>query len=225
MCAANIGPQGPASRRIIMNAMTHATSFLVGASIFAGALGGCANAPAESDGSVAETTDALSASVCPPGVPATLLPAADQTIKLSLTGVGVQVYMCNATAAGGFAWTFVSPQANLSTDDGKLVGTHFIGPSWQGNDGSSVLAAKAAAATVDATAIPWLLLNAVSHGSEDGRFSDVTAVQRLNTVGGIAPADGCDSAHLGSIAQVPYTAQYVFYKTKAQGKVNQCGPS
>ena len=52
----------------------------------------------------------------------------------------------------------------------------------------------------------------------------MTSIQRLSTVGGIAPAaTGCDGTKLGTIAQVPYTAQYFFYKTKAEGKVKQCG--
>jgi len=56
-----------------------------------------------------------------------------------------------------------------------------------------------------------------------GRFSDVTSIQRLSTVGGLAPTDGCDAAHISSIAQVPYTAQYVFYKAKTRGAVKVCG--
>lgn len=182
---------------------------------------GCAAAPSQQVEEVATVDDALSASVCPAGVPAALAPAADQTIKASLTGVGVQIYICNATATG-FAWTFVAPQANLLDDCDKLVGTHFIGPTWQSNDGSSVLAAKTAGATLDPSAVPWLLLKATSHGAISGRFSDVTSIQRLSTVGGIAPSTTCDASNLGSIAQVPYTAQYVLYKTKTQGKVVQC---
>ncbi|HYP76402.1 MAG TPA: DUF3455 domain-containing protein [Polyangiaceae bacterium] len=184
---------------------------------------GCAGAPSASE-EITTSEEALSAALCPAGVPAALAPAADQTIKASLTGVGVQIYICNATATG-FAWTFVAPQANLLDDCDKLVGTHFIGPTWQGNDGSSVVGAKAAGASVDPSAVPWLLLNAVSHGSSAGKFSDVTAIQRLSTVGGIAPSSPCDSSNLGSISQVPYTAQYVFYKTKTHGKVAQCNGS
>ena len=180
----------------------------------------CSATPEASD-SLASSEQELSDCVCPAGVPSAINPAADQTIKSSLQGIGVQIYMCNATATG-FAWTFVAPQANLYNDDGKLVGTHFIGPTWQGNDGSTVVGAKAAGATVDASAVPWLLLHAPSHAAIEGRFSDVTSIQRLSTVGGIAPTTPCDGSNLGSIAQVPYSAQYVFYKAKTHGKVSQC---
>ena len=181
---------------------------------------GCAAEPPQTEESNS-TEETLSSNVCPAGVPAALAPAADQTIKASLTGVGVQIYICNATPSG-FGWTFVAPQANLLDDCDKLVGTHFIGPTWQGNDASSVAAAKVAGATVDASAVPWLLLKATSNGQVPGKFSDVSSIQRLSTVGGIAPSTPCDGSNLGSISQVPYTAQYVFYKSKTHGKVVQC---
>lgn len=204
-----------------MNQTVQFVRFAIALGVF---VSGCAAPPAEQVEDVGSADEALSASVCPAGVPAALAPAADQTIKASVLGVGVQIYICNATATG-FAWTFVAPQANLLDDCDKMVGTHFIGPTWQANDGSSVVAARAAGATVDTSAVPWLLLNATSHGATSGRFSDVTAIQRLATVGGIAPSTACDASNLGSIAQVPYTAQYVLYKTKSHGKVVQCNGS
>lgn len=201
-----------------MNASTRTLSFLVTTGMLSVALGGCASSAAPSEEAASEVNAALSTAACPAGVPAALAPAADQTLKFSLTGTGVQIYVCN-----GAAWTLFGPQANLTNDDGKLAATHFFGPTWQGIDGSSVVGAKAAAATVDPSAVPWLLLNAVSHGGDDGRFSDVTAIQRLSTVGGLAPTDGCDAAHPGAIAQIPYSAQYMFYKAKAHGTGNRCG--
>ncbi|HEY0465176.1 MAG TPA: DUF3455 domain-containing protein [Polyangiaceae bacterium] len=183
--------------------------------------GGCAGAPAPGE-EVTTSEEALSSKVCPAGVPSAIAPAADQTVKASLTGVGVQIYMCSATLAGGYGWTMVAPQANLLDDCDKLVGTHFIGPTWQGNDGSSVSGAMAAGVTVDPSAIPWLLLKVTGNGPTSGKFSDVTAIQRLSTVGGIAPSTPCEASNVTSIAQVPYTAEYVFYKTKTRGKVVQC---
>jgi hypothetical protein len=76
--------------------------------------------------------------------------------------------------------------------------------------------------SVDPSAVPWLLLKVTGNGPISGKFSDITAIQRLNTVGGIAPSTPCDASNVTSIAQVPYTAQYVFYKTKTHGKVVQC---
>jgi hypothetical protein len=40
-----------------------------------------------------------------------------------------------------------------------------------------------------------------------------TWIQRVNTAGGIAPADGCSiAADVGKKILVPYLADYVFYR-------------
>jgi Protein of unknown function (DUF3455) len=191
-------------------------------------LGGCsaAGTASQPEESVGEAQAMLSTDACPAGVPAALTPPATESLKTKVSAVGVQIYICNATLAGTYVWTFLAPQANLFNDDGKLIGTHFIGPTWQGNDGSSVVGSKVTGAVVDASAVPWLLLKGVSHAAEDGRFSDVSYVQRLSTVGGVAPTDVCDATHnLGTVVQVPYSADYFFYETKTHGKVKQCGGS
>ena len=44
-----------------------------------------------------------------------------------------------------------------------------------------------------------------------------TFVQRLNTKGGSAPADGClVSSDVGKQALVPYTADYYFFRADAE---------
>jgi hypothetical protein len=64
--------------------------------------------------------------------------------------------------------------------------------------------------------IACLLLEKV--GSEEGPtggkiMTQVTFIQRLNTKGGSAPADGCFVAgDVGKQALVPYTADYVFFR-------------
>jgi hypothetical protein len=42
-------------------------------------------------------------------------------------------------------------------------------------------------------------------------------VQRLDTVGGKAPATGCDAGHTGDVTGVDYTATYFFYEA-SQGE-------
>lgn len=154
---------------------------------------------------------ALLSCPCPAATPAALAPPADQNLAFVLDATGVQQYACNATPTGA-AWTFVAPTADLFKD-GFVAGTHYAGPTWKGNDGSTVVGARVAGAPVDATAIPWLLLSVVSNSGWLGGMSDVTAIQRLATTGGLAPATGCDTAHLGATAAVPYTAKYFFYRT------------
>jgi hypothetical protein len=208
-----------------MNHLTRTVSFWPALALV-GVLGGCTGVISQPQDNQGDAQAALSTDVCPPGVPATLTPPAGESLKLKLSAIGVQIYSCNATPAGGYGWTFLAPQADLFNDDGQLVGTHFIGPTWQSNDGSSVVGKKIAGATIDASAVPWLLLQGVSHAAEAGRFSEVTSIQRLSTVGGLAPTDACDATHnLGAIVQVPYSADYMFYEAKTNGNVKQCGGS
>jgi hypothetical protein len=119
---------------------------------------------------------------------------------------GVQVYRWNGTA-----WVFVEPVANLfaSRNYHGQVGTHYAGPTWESNSGSKVLARRLDGCSPDATAIPWLKLEAVSTEGP-GVFDGVTFVQRVNTTGGNAPA--APGSFVGEEARVPYTAEYYFYR-------------
>ena len=148
-------------------------------------------------------------SMCPASVPANLAPPAGQELKAAYDAEGTQIYQCNGTA-----WLFKFPSANLLDQNGKIVGTHFAGPTWEFHDGSRVVGSKIQAATPDASAIPWLLLKATSNTDSpdgDGRFADITYVQRLETTAGLAPAAPCTSANIGQFVGTPYTATYFFY--------------
>src|SRR5262249_48986783 len=124
-----------------------------------------------------------------------------------------QNYACQATATGQ-AWVFVAPEATLLNPGGEVAGIHFAGPTWQANDGSQVVGARVAGFTVDATAIPWLLLRAVSHDG-DGRMAKVPFIHRLATVEGIPPpAADCNAAPLGTAARQDYSATYFFYEAR-----------
>ena len=173
------------------------------------------------DGAATDTTSAAvelksPANLCPTGTPAALAPAADQTIAFHLDAQGVQRYACVASTTG-YAWTFIAPGADLFRSGGEhgFSVHHFAGPTWLAEDSSSIRGAKVAGATVDPTAIPWLLLNVVSHGGEPGVMSGISSIQRLSTTGGNAPATGCDADHVGANVDVLYTARYFFYTTNA----------
>jgi hypothetical protein len=148
------------------------------------------------------------------GVPAPIRVPPGNKLFLAGHGVGVQIYSCTATP-GGFSWTFVAPRANLYSRHGRLIITHYAGPTWQARDGSKVMGRAVASVTVDPTAIPWLLLSAASAtaGPEGDRLADTTYVQRADTTGGIAPpAVEYTAATAGTQADVPYTADYYFWK-------------
>jgi hypothetical protein len=90
---------------------------------------------------------------------------------------GAQVYDCKADASGKLVWQFREPIATLLMD-GKTVGRHYAGPSWELLDGSAV-SGKVAARHPGATAsdIPLLMLNAASQRGS-GLLSGVATIQR-----------------------------------------------
>ena len=153
----------------------------------------------------------------PPAVPDKIAVDADAN-KLFLIGhaAGVQIYPCNVTASG-FGWGPSVPRANVYGDNGKLVATHFGGPTWQATDGSAVVGRRVDGVTVDPTAIPWLLLAAASTsaGQDGDRLAHTTFIQRIATTGGLAPAAAdCNALTAGTRTEVAYTADYYFWKAK-----------
>lgn len=176
------------------------------------AIAACGGSAREADEATASSGEALSHDRPPVVDPSLAVPVGNE-LAFSLEGVGVQIYACTATATG-YAWVFTAPEANLLDKHGRTVGKHFAGPTWEWlKDQSTVVGAKVAGLTVDASAIPWLLLKAASN-TGDGKMSKITFVQRLSTVGGLAPASGCDATTVGASARVPYTAQYYFFEAE-----------
>lgn len=120
--------------------------------------------------------------------------------------LGVQIYRWN-----GSSWAFLGPEATLFADASykKEVGIHYSGPTWEDSQGRRVLATPEAACVPFRGAIPWLLLQ-VTSAPHHGRFAHATHIQRVNTIGGTAPAE--PGAFVGDVARVPYVAEYYFYR-------------
>jgi hypothetical protein len=144
---------------------------------------------------------------------------------------GTQNYKCEAVT-GGYAWVFIGPQATLKDDLGVarythssevqvIAGVSTIVPMWTqlnppaGTAPQVIKGTKVASATVDPTAIPWLLLSA-SDSTYDplNSFISVDHVQRLNTAGGKAPTTVCNQANVGTVDRVNYSADYLFQGRK-----------
>ena len=127
---------------------------------------------------------------------------------------GVQIYDC-VSVPGGYAWRLAAPRATLTDDQGKTVASHYGGPTWEARDGSKVVGKRDGFKTVDPTAIDWLRLAADSTtaGADGDRFTDTTYIQRINTAGGLAPAaPDCTEDSMAERREIPYTADYVFFK-------------
>ena len=131
-----------------------------------------------------------------------------ETLVATIHAEGAQVYECKADGAGKLVWQFREPIATLFMD-GKTVGRHYAGPSWELADGS-VVVAKVAGRAAGATAgdIPLLKLEVTTHRGA-GQLTGVSTIQRLNTRGGVAEGL-CPSA--GGFLSVPYSADYTFFK-------------
>jgi hypothetical protein len=133
---------------------------------------------------------------------------------LEVHAAGVQIYECGPKAdqPAVLEWTFRAPEATLTDKSGKPLGKHYAGPTWELNDGSSVVGAVQARDPGPLpSAIPWLLLSAKSTAGT-GKLSTTKSIQRLDTVGGTAPTAACGPSNLKQIARVPYSARYDFYR-------------
>ena len=140
-------------------------------------------------------------------VPDNLKPGANESLALVVAATGVQIYECRDSK-----WLFVAPEAELWDARGRKIGSHYAGPHWESVDGSKIVGAVRQRADAPAAGnIPWLLLGTKSTGGE-GAFSKVTSIQRVATVGGVAPSGEC--AQAGAQARIAYTADYYFFTSK-----------
>ncbi len=159
----------------------------------------------------AAATSATAADNRAPEVPDEIaLPGTTNVVHFHGYAEGVQIYTWN-----GNDWGNAVPRATLFDEDGNVVIAHFgtpNGPAWRSNSGSEVVGKlPPKKVTPDLTAIPWLLLAAIpdlTHGP--GVLANTTFIHRVHTAGGLAPFE--PGAFVGQVAEVPYTADYFFYR-------------
>ena len=131
---------------------------------------------------------------------------AGHRVILAAHAAGAQIYGCEADDGGRLAWRQREPIATLIVS-GKTVGRHFVGPTWELDDGSAVVG-KVIHRAQGATPrdVPLLMLDVVKHRGS-GQLNEVTLVERLNTSGGQVEGS-CDTA--GALRAEPYAADYLF---------------
>jgi hypothetical protein len=165
-----------------------------------------------------------------PTMPGNIVVDAPNVPYLLGHGVGTQNYVCLPTADGAVAWSLFTPEATLFSDEAGQLTTHFfsispksnvIRATWESSKDSSMVWAKAIEQSLDENfvkpgAVAWVKLQedgTKAGPTGGGKLTVTTFIQRVNTVGGAAPATGCDQPpQIGSKAFVPYTADYIFYK-------------
>jgi len=155
----------------------------------------------------------VAAEIPRPEVPDNLQAPDTEVVLLKALGRGKQIYACKAKADNvtQFEWVLARPQADLLNEQDARIGKHYEGPTWEAADGSKVTGQVLQRAnSPQPGAVPWLLLKAKTNEGT-GTFGRVTYIQRVNTAGGTAPAEGCDQQHAGAEASVNYQADYYFY--------------
>jgi hypothetical protein len=169
----------------------------------------CRPSPRESP---AEVDHAAASSPALPS-PTLAVPRGNQ-LAFALEATGVQIYACRAEE-NGYGWSLQAPEATLVDKSGEIAIKHYAGPTWEWlGDGSKVKATKVAAFSPDPGSIAALLLQVSEHEGQ-GRMSDLSFIQRLETKRGLAPSAGCDAAHIGELSRADYTATYYFYRPEA----------
>jgi len=152
----------------------------------------------------ASTASAVASDNRAPEVPNEIAVPAGNKVHSYGSAVGVQIYTWN-----GSSWGAAVPEATLFHGEG-IVAIHYAGPTWESNSGSKVVGAlPPVSVIVDTNSIPWLRLEKLS-AEGPGIFADTSYIQRINTVGGKAPATA--GTFVGQVARVPYTADYFFYR-------------
>jgi hypothetical protein len=134
--------------------------------------------------------------------------APDALAVMEVHAEGAQIYECKGDAGGGLSWQFREPIA-LLIQDGRTIGKHYAGLTWAIKDSMIVAKAVGRAPGASAKDIPWVKLEVTErHGGWP--LSDVTTVQRINTVGGNLEG-ACQK--VGDLRAEAYSADYVFLKT------------
>ena len=141
-------------------------------------------------------------------------PPVGTRVVLQATGDGVQIYVCS-NAHDGLKWILKGPDAKLLDASGKVIGSHFAGPTWKLMDDSQVQGQLITSRPApDVNSVPWLLLRAKS-GTATGGLASVEFIRRTETRGGVAAESDCQNPQdAGKTAQIHYTATYTFYTEK-----------
>ncbi len=149
-----------------------------------------------------------------PGVPSELRVPSGHKLLVRAEAKGVQIYKSVEGKEGKLEWVLEAPLADLFGGDGKRLGFHYEGPSWEAMDGSKVTRDKertvqTAAAPNAQEDIPWLLIKVNAEGDKQGIFNQVVYIQRVNTKGGKAPVEA--PLRVGTKVGTAYRATYYCY--------------
>jgi hypothetical protein len=140
---------------------------------------------------------------------------AGHRVSWEVVGIGEITYECKARPASastpaGFEWVFVGPRARLVDRRGLDAGSYSGPPAmWVAPDAARITGAQLAVAPAAPGSIPFQLVKA---NPASGSLAGTTYIQRVATQGGVAPARPCNAQTEGEQRDVPYQADYIFYR-------------
>ncbi len=134
-------------------------------------------------------------------------------VAFEMVGAGELSYVCRVKAGSSdaYEWVFAGPIATLTARNGSVLGKYYAGPTWESSDGSKLIGTQVAVSPASPGNIPLQLVQAKSVMGE-GAMQGVRYVQRVATVGGVAPQSPCGAAYLNNEQKVKYQADYIFWK-------------
>ena len=147
-------------------------------------------------------------------MPAEIQVEAGNKLFLSVHAVGVQIYTCKPTA-DGYAGASPAPRADLYDDSGKLWPRTTAARRWEAKDGSKVVGRRSTAPDRRPDRDPV----AAALGCLDGRGPDGDRLAGTTSSSGSRrpaasrlPPPTATRATAGTTEEVPYTADYSFWK-------------
>lgn len=147
-------------------------------------------------------------SVKPPSV--TPPEASEEAFRLEASGE--QVFRCLIDARGWY-WKFEAPNAYLfDPQTNQAVAKHGYNFTFVHNDGSRLTTRIVSTAPQGKNDLSDALFTVASRDGY-GRLSQIQYIQRLNAKGGV-PTTVCTKEKRGQLARVPFTADFIFYRSK-----------
>lgn len=148
-------------------------------------------------------------------LPALLKVSVDDILQDTLDVHGQERYSC-VRGAAGLSWVDRGSEATLVDNQSHSVGMITSNNYFIGDDDTYLIEHVVAEQKVTDDALAWRLSRSLYNASkapQAGRFGQISAVQRVQTSGGLPPDRNC---HIdGESLYVPYGAIYLLYRSPA----------
>jgi hypothetical protein len=148
------------------------------------------------------------------GLPAAVQVPAGNKVFWETVGVGEITYECRAKAgaAGQFEWVFVGPDAKAERPRRQAGGQVLRPARHLGRHGRREADRHAGGRGPGRRGQHPAATGEGQPGHGHGMVSGTTYIQRVATMGGVAPAAPCGAGNMGAKQIVKYQADYIFWR-------------